>query len=137
VDSRSDGDVVGDLELVEEFPGIACTIDGLVNTFLGIEVSDECGLTKGHTERIAFEEDAEKIAILISISIAASSSTTVYFLPEKTILLPADLADATGINSVTGKFLSAKTCNITFPTIPVAPTTATFIIIDLRTKLEL
>ena len=56
MDSRSDGDVVGDLEFVEEFPGIACTVDSIVNTFLGIEISDEGGLTKGHTEGVAFEE---------------------------------------------------------------------------------
>jgi hypothetical protein len=43
------------------------------------------------------------------------------------ISLPADRADATGINSVTGKFRSANTCNIFVPTSPVAPTTATFI----------
>src|SRR6185436_18980740 len=41
--------------------------------------------------------------------------------------LPTDLSEATGINSVTGKFLSAKTRSILDPTNPVAPTTATFI----------
>jgi len=41
--------------------------------------------------------------------------------------LPTERADATGINSVTGKLRSAKTCKILVPTKPVAPTTATFI----------
>src|SRR5688572_27281403 len=39
-----------------------------------------------------------------------------------------DLSEATGMSSVTGKFLSANTCSIFVPTNPVAPTTATFII---------
>jgi hypothetical protein len=53
--------------------------------------------------------------------------TTLYGFPLNIISLPAERADATGINSVTGKFLSANTCNIFVPTSPVAPTTATFI----------
>jgi hypothetical protein len=47
--------------------------------------------------------------------------------------LPADLADATGINSVMGKFRSSKTFNITVPTMPVAPTTAIFIFLAFKT----
>jgi hypothetical protein len=41
-----------------------------------------------------------------------------------------DLSEATGTNSLIGKFRSASTCNIFVPTIPVAPTTATFIVIN-------
>jgi hypothetical protein len=41
--------------------------------------------------------------------------------------LPTDLAEATGISSVTGKLRSANTFSITSPTIPEAPTTAIFI----------
>src|SRR6185437_127813 len=61
-------------------------------------------------------------------AIASAALTTVYFLPLNSTCFPTDLSDATGSNSVTGKFLSANTCNIFVPTSPVAPTTATFIV---------
>ena len=54
--------------------------------------------------------------------------TTLYFFPLNSISLPTDRSEATGINSVTGKFLSARTFNIISPTIPVAPTTAILIL---------
>ena len=60
-------------------------------------------------------------------AIASSALTTVHSLPWKVMVLPIDFADATGMSSVTGKFLSASTSNILVPTNPVAPTTATFI----------
>ena len=41
-----------------------------------------------------------------------------------------DVAEATGINSVTGKFRSSNTCNILLPTNPVAPITAILIRTD-------
>src|SRR5476651_1583846 len=59
--------------------------------------------------------------------IASSAETILYGTPLKVISLPILFADATGINSVTGKLRSAKTCNNLVPTNPVAPTTATFI----------
>jgi hypothetical protein len=40
--------------------------------------------------------------------------------------LPADLSDATGMSSVTGKFLSCNIFSMVLPTSPVAPTRATF-----------
>src|SRR5690606_19165322 len=58
---------------------------------------------------------------------ASSRLTTSYSLSLKEIIFPTDLSEATGSSSVTGKFLSASTFNITWPTIPVAPTTAIFI----------
>ena len=60
-------------------------------------------------------------------AMASVALTTLYFFPLKLTSLPTDFSEATGINSVTGKFLSARTCNILVPTKPVAPTTATFI----------
>src|SRR5688500_16635147 len=54
--------------------------------------------------------------------------TTLYFFPLNSTSFPTDLSEATGTSSVTGKFLSASTCNILVPTKPVAPTTATFIV---------
>ncbi len=57
----------------------------------------------------------------------AAALTMAYFFPLNSTCLPIDLSDATGRSSVTGKFLSANTCNILVPTNPVAPTTATFI----------
>ena len=74
------------------------------------------------------EPPAEKIAISGFIEIAVSIETMSYCLLLKVIFFPTDFSDATGINSVIGRFLSSKTFNITWPTIPVAPTTAIFII---------
>src|SRR6187402_2845716 len=70
---------------------------------------------------------AEKIATAGFAAIPSVMLTTLYFFPLNSTSLPTLLSDATGINSVTGKFLSARTCNILVPTNPVAPTTATFI----------
>src|ERR1700753_1466702 len=61
-------------------------------------------------------------------AIASLALTMVYFLPLNSTCFPTDFSDATGSNSVMGKFLSANTCNIFVPTSPVAPTTATFIV---------
>src|SRR6187551_1145094 len=72
---------------------------------------------------------AEKIATAGLAAIASVMLTMVYFLPLNSTCLPTDLSEATGTRSVTGKFLSAKTCNILEPTKPVAPTTATFIVL--------
>ena len=71
---------------------------------------------------------AEKIATFGLAAIASAYPTMVYFLPLNSTCLPIDFSEATGIISVTGKFLSANTCNILVPTKPVAPTTATFIV---------
>jgi hypothetical protein len=68
------------------------------------------------------EPPAEKIAISGYIEIAVSIETMSYCLLLKVIFFPTDFSDATGINSVIGRFLSSKTFNITWPTIPVAPT---------------
>src|ERR1700712_838051 len=62
-------------------------------------------------------------------AIASCMLTTLYFLPLYSTSFPTDFSEATGINSVNGKFLSASTCNILEPTNPVAPTTATFIVV--------
>ena len=59
MNGRGNRDVVGDLELVEEFPGVATTLEvvALVLATLHIDVGDEGGLTNGHTEGVAFQED--------------------------------------------------------------------------------
>src|SRR5579871_1076310 len=67
-------------------------------------------------------------------AIASVALTTLNFFPLNSTSLPMDLSEATGNNSVTGKFLSASTCNILVPTNPVAPTTATFILVYLMIK---
>src|SRR5580698_2965419 len=72
---------------------------------------------------------AENSATSGFAAIASSALTTLYFFPLYSTSLPIDFSEATGNNSVTGKFLSASTCNILVPTNPVAPTTATFILI--------
>src|SRR5215212_4525346 len=71
---------------------------------------------------------AENNAIAGFAAIASSMVTILNFFPLNSTSLPIDLSDATAINSVTGKFLSANTCSILVPTRPVAPTTATFIL---------
>src|SRR5688500_8737533 len=75
---------------------------------------------------------AEKRATSGFILIASSAVTTLYFLPLKLRSLPADLSEATGMNSVTGNPLSSSTLIIIDPTRPVAPTTATFILIRFK-----
>src|ERR1700722_5749582 len=71
---------------------------------------------------------AEKRATAGFAAIASIALTTLNFFPLNSTSLPTDFSDATGSSSVTGKFLSANTCNILVPTRPVAPTTATFIL---------
>src|SRR5690606_18337221 len=70
---------------------------------------------------------AENKAIVGLAAIASCMLTTLYFWPLKLISFPTLFSEATGISSVTGKFLSASTSKILVPTRPVAPTTATFI----------
>ncbi len=74
---------------------------------------------------------AEKIAISGLAAIASCIEEIVYSFCLYVTCLPTDRSDATGINSVIGKLRSASTCNITWPTIPVAPTTATLISISM------
>ena len=80
---------------------------------------------------------AENIATAGFAAIPSSILTTLYFFPLNSTSFPTDLSEATGINSVTGKFLSAKTCNILEPTKPVAPTTATFILFCFNDEIKI
>ena len=75
---------------------------------------------------------AEKIAISGFTSTASCKPITVSLLPLNSNSFPTDFSEATTNNSVKGKFLSSNTFNITFPTIPVAPTTAIFIFIKFK-----
>src|ERR1700735_5575197 len=52
---------------------------------------------------------AEKRATAGFAAMASLALTTLYFFPLNSTSLPTDFSDATGINSVTGKFLSAST----------------------------
>src|SRR5580658_1594283 len=70
---------------------------------------------------------AENKATAGRAMMASVAPTILCFFPLNSTSFPTDFSEATGINSVTGKFLSASTCNILVPTRPVAPTTATFI----------
>ena len=110
-------------------------ISGTINLLLGfILQAEELSITVipasanfgAHSKEVS--PPAEKIAISAFISIAVCMPTTLNFLPLNSISLPIDFSEATGIIAVTGNFLSAKTFNITAPTIPVAPTIAIFII---------
>ena len=51
---------------------------------------------------------AENKAISAFISTAVCKPTTLYVFPLNSISFPTDFSEATGINSVTGKFLSFK-----------------------------
>src|SRR5215475_3979524 len=55
---------------------------------------------------------AEKRATAGLAAIASFALTTLNFFPLNSTSLPMDFSDATGKSSVTGKFLSANTCNI-------------------------
>ena len=79
---------------------------------------------------------AENKAISGCKATASSKVTTVNSLPLYDNFFPADLAEATGISSVIGKLRSSNTFNITVPTIPVAPTTATFIFFSFNVSLN-
>src|SRR6185437_16229700 len=70
---------------------------------------------------------AENKAIAGLVAIASSAETTLYFLFLKVTSFPIDFSEATGINSVTGKFLSSSTCNILLPTSPLPPPIEIFI----------
>jgi hypothetical protein len=55
----------------------------------------------------------------------ARSWTFKIVLSPNEVCLPTERADANATTSSAGKFLSARICNISRPTLPVAPTTAT------------
>ena len=112
----------------------AAFTSGTTNFFVGsILQAEELSITRmpasanfgAHSKEVL--PPAENKATAGFAAIPSSIVTTLYGLPLNMISLPAERADATGINSVTGKFRSANTCNIFVPTSPVAPTTATFI----------
>ena len=109
-------------------------ISGIINFLLGsIRQAEELSITTvpcsanlgAHS--IEVSPPAENNAISGLMETALDSPTTLKLLSLKSIFLPTDRAEATGINSVIGKLRSESTCNITSPTIPVAPTIASFI----------
>ena len=109
---------------------------GTINFLVGsIRQADELSITVVPTAAnfgacsVDVEPPAENNATSGFMAIASSTVTTLYFFPLKSISFPLLFSDATGINSVTGKLRSANTFNITVPTRPVAPTTATFMLI--------
>src|SRR6187397_3668603 len=119
------------------FVRISALISGTINGFVGsilqalelsITVMPASANFGAHSNEVL--HPAEKIATAGLAAIPSVMLTTLYFFPLNSTSLPTLLSDATGINSVTGKFLSARTCNILVPTKPVAPTTATFIFLS-------
>src|SRR6185436_9981233 len=125
------------------FVNTSALISGTINGFVGsilhalelsITVMPASANFGAHSNDVP--PPAEKIATAGLAAMPSVMLTTLYFFPLNSTSLPTLLSDATGINSVTGKFLSARTCNILVPTNPVAPTTATFILVtfDLLIK---
>jgi hypothetical protein len=120
--------------ILSAFVNASALISGTINFFVGsILHAEELSITVipasanfgAHSRDVL--PPAEKIATFGLAAIASVMLTTLYFFPLYSTSLPTDLSEATGINSVNGKLLSASTCNILVPTNPVAPTTATFI----------
>src|SRR5690348_360991 len=120
--------------ILSSFVNASALISGTINFFVGsILQAEELSITVipasanfgAHSKEVL--PPAEKIATAGFAAMPSVMLTTLYFFPLNSTSLPTDLSEATGIISVTGKFLSANTCNILEPTKPVAPTTATFI----------
>src|ERR1043165_5010167 len=129
--------------ILSSFVSTSAFNSGTINFFEGsILHADELSITVvptsanfgAHSNEVP--PPAEKIATTGFLAIASVMPTTLYFFPLNSTSFPIDLSDATGINSVTGKLLSANTCSILVPTKPVAPTTATFILILLTSLRE-
>src|SRR5688500_2374276 len=72
---------------------------------------------------------AEKIATSGASLQTSSIPFILYSFPLKVIDWPTDLAEATRNNSLKGKLRSSSTFKISWPTKPVAPTTASFIFV--------
>src|SRR5690606_15786751 len=122
--------------ILSTFVSSEALISGTTNFFVGsILHAEELSMTVvpasanfgAHSRDVP--PPAEKMAISGRAATASAKLIILYLFPLYTISFPTDLSEATGINSDIGKFLSAKTFSITSPTIPVAPTTATFILI--------
>src|SRR5215471_18504155 len=109
--------------MVEQF-GLAMTLSSFVNTsalisgttnFLvwSIRHAEELSITVipaaanwgAHSREV--DPPAEKIATAGLAFIASAALTTGYFLPLKLTSFPTDFMEATGMISVTGKFLSS------------------------------
>src|SRR6478609_2057671 len=119
------GAIVNTIWMVEQF-GLAMILSSLVNSealisgtisFLvgSILQAEELSITVvpaaanfgAHSNEVS--PPAENNAMSAFMSTAVCKPTTLYFLPLNSISFPTDFSEATGINSVTGKFLSAKT----------------------------
>ena len=127
--------------ILSSFVNASALISGTTNFLVGsILQADELSTTVmpasanfgAHSKEV--EPPAENKAKSGFFSIAVCGVTTVYSFPLKLNFLPAERSEATGINSVTGKFLYVRTFNISLPTKPVEPPTATFILIYLMFK---
>src|SRR4026209_2942794 len=104
------------------FVRTSALISGTINGLLGsILHADELSITVmpasanfgAHSNDVL--PPAENIATAGLASIALAMLITLYFFPLNSTSFPTDLSEATGNNSVTGKFLSANTCNILEP----------------------
>lgn len=67
---------------------------------------------------------AEKRAISTPSKLSCVSSWMVISSPQKFLVCPADLAEASSVSLLIGNFLSARQLSISSPTAPVAPTIA-------------
>ena len=81
--------------------------------------------TAAGANSLEIEPPAEKRAISMPLKLSFVSSSTLYFWPLYSIVLPADRADASSLRFLMGKLRSASTVRNSSPTAPVAPTTAT------------
>ena len=102
--------------ILSSFVNSDALISGTINFLVGsILQADELSITVvpaaanfgAHSSEVS--PPAENKATSAFMSTAVCKPTTLYFLPLNSISLPTDFSEATGINSVTGKFLSANT----------------------------
>ena len=109
-------------------------ISGIISFILGsILHADELSITivplfenfGAHFKEISLPAEKSAMSALTSKELSIPITGIELFL--KFISLPADFSDAIGKRLEIGKFLSSNCFSISLPTIPVAPTTATFI----------
>lgn len=133
--------------ILSSFVMLSALISGTTNFFVAsIRQAEELSITTvptsanfgAHSKEVY--PPAENNAMVGFFETASSKPITLWIFPLNSISFPTDFSEATTNNSVIGKFRSANTCSMMFPTIPVAPTTATFIrikFVDLLYKTSL
>ena len=128
------------LEIIPSCPSIACALtSGTTRGISGSLRKQEVLSTPTQPDDTAFGAKmaetlppAEKKPTSIVEKSNSSSLVTRIDFPLKLIVLPADRSLASGNNLPTGKLRCSRILIIASPTAPVAPTTATFMLLVKR-----